>query len=941
MTAVRNLVLSSLAVAACAGGAARPAAPAAPQAHPAANNPAPASQAPPDATAAPGPAQPLLPPPLALATGLMPLRSTGVDQFRAIRPTDDGRGVLIAILDSGLDPGVPGLITTTTGAPKVLDLRDFSGEGAVPLTPVTPAAGGTLLFGGRKLSGLGRISRLAVGGGWYAGLLRELPLGPLPAADLNGDGNNTDAFPVIVVKASDGWVVFIDSNLNGSFDDEMPLHVYGSGREAIALGSKPVTLVANLSDSSGVPRLDFVFDTEGHGTHVAGIAAGHNLFNVAHFDGVAPGAQLIGLKIANDARGGISVSGSMLRAMQYAARFAADHGLPLVMNLSFGVGNEQETRAAIDSLVNAFLVAHPDIVFTIAAGNDGPGLSTMGFPGSADLALTVGASFPGPFARAQMSGAPPGPDVMGDWSSRGGELAKPDLVAPGAAFSSVPGFKTGEEVMVGTSMAAPHVAGLAACLESALVDDKRPIFAADIEQALRVSGAPLAGATPLDQGGGEPRLVAAYRWLVALHQGSSYVVRAAEGGSAAFRRDGLAGPGDTSEVFHVLHVGGLRAATFSLSADVPWLHVPDTVIATPGATEIRVGYDPQALATPGVYVGTVVARNPSDSEAGPLFRLINTVVVPVDLSARALDDERRLIGPSRTRRYFLRVPPSSSFTVRVSLPDSMHQHASVKLFEPSGQPYRDAPDGWGLGGEAGGTVGAAVRAEDVVPGDYELDVTAPPYETVTATAQASLGPVAIGVTTGGVELSNPGALAAQVVVKQELLGVERSVDVAGRGAPAESVTVRAPAWATRISVDVDMPREQWNEFTDFGVTLFDSTGQQIKTGPLNYAFGRLTTDLPPALAGRPITVELFPAFARPDTAPPWRATVRVRFALARPRVLGTAPLSVVAGGRVAVPAPKLGDFVPPPGFLPLLGARVAAVPALDAESIRWYAAGTP
>ena len=44
--------------------------------------------------------------------------------------------MLIAILDSGIDPGTLGLITTSQGTPKVLDLRDFSGEGHVPLAPV-------------------------------------------------------------------------------------------------------------------------------------------------------------------------------------------------------------------------------------------------------------------------------------------------------------------------------------------------------------------------------------------------------------------------------------------------------------------------------------------------------------------------------------------------------------------------------------------------------------------------------------------------------------------------------------------------------------------------------------------------------------------------------------------------------------------------------------
>jgi subtilisin family serine protease len=352
--------------------------------------------APSDAIAAAPPGRtPALPPAVALMAGLMPLRSTGVDGFHIRHPTYDGRGVLIAILDTGVDPGVDGLITTSTGAPKVVELRDFSSEGWVALTPVTPAGDGTVSVDGRALAGAGRIGRLTSSATWYAGVLRELPLGKVPAADLNGDGNNTDAFPVIVVKATDGWVAFVDSNLDGSFEDEMPLHDYREGRETIALGTRPITLAANFAEVNGAPMLDFFFDNGAHGTHVAGIAAGHDLFNVAGFDGVAPGAQLLGLKIANAARGGISVTGSMQRAMQYAARYAEQRNMPLVLNLSFGVGNEVEGRAVIDSIVNAFLAAHPNVVFTISAGNDGPGLSTMGFPGSADLALSVGASYPG------------------------------------------------------------------------------------------------------------------------------------------------------------------------------------------------------------------------------------------------------------------------------------------------------------------------------------------------------------------------------------------------------------------------------------------------------------------------------------------------------------------------------------------------------------------
>ena len=939
MTPRGSRIVLLMMVAAC-GGPRGPGGPGAPTTTPAprlAPATAVAGPAPVDATAAPV-KEPALPPAVALMAGLMPLKSTGVDEFRIRHPTYDGRGVLIAILDTGVDPGVDGLITTSSGAPKVIELRDFSGEGRVALSPVTPAEDGTISVGGQKLAGAGRIGRLTRAGTWYAGLLRELPLGKVPAADLNGDGNNTDVFPVIVVKATDGWAAFIDSNLNGSFEDEMPLHDYRDGRETIALGTKPITLAANFADSGGVPTLDFFFDNGGHGTHVAGIAAGHSLFNLTGFDGVAPGAQLLGLKIANAARGGISVTGSMQRAMQYAARYAEQRNMPLVLNLSFGVGNEREGHAVIDSIVNAFLVAHPDVVFTISAGNDGPGLSTVGFPGSADLALSVGASYPGAFARPPQAGMPAEADVMGWWSSRGGEVIKPDIVTPGVAFSSVPRWDTANEVKGGTSMAAPHAAGLAACLLSAMQQSGRHVSGADLIQALRASAVPFAGETVIDDGAGLPRLEAAYRWLVAGHQGSTYVVRTPSGASAAFRASGLAGPDDTLQLFRVRHAAGLRAAEFLLKSNVPWLSVPSRILAGARETEVPVTYAPAgtggALASPGVYVGVVRGWNPNDSVAGPLFTLANTVVVPYDVSAGPVFDERRAIGRARVQRYPLRVSqPGATLEASVTLPDSAAQGATARLYEPGGQPFRDAEEVT-LGHAEPGTARFVVRAEDLIPGVYELDVFAPPLTAAVVTVRANVAPVALNEVTG-TEAANPGSETAVGRTLASLIGAERTVAVAGRGSIAESVTVRVPEWAGRAVVDVAMPREQWDEFTDFGVTDFDSTGQQVGQGALNYALGRHTVTIAPAVRGHPLTVELFPAFARPAGAHPWRGTVRVRFLLEEPRSLGDGPeVTVVPGGRVAVPLTKRVDLALPDGFTPLLELRVRFKGGLAPDAVR-------
>ncbi|MFL5516036.1 MAG: S8 family serine peptidase, partial [Gemmatimonadales bacterium] len=393
----------ALAALACAGGhRAVPATAPTPAADSAtARRPAAAAPAQPRAAAAESDsARRAAPPAAALAHGWMSLASTGVDRFLRAHPTYDGRGVLVGILDTGIDPGVPGLTTTSTGGPKVLDLRDFSGEGAVPLARLVPR-GDTVEVGGRRLGGFGRVVALSTGGPYYGGTIAEIPLGEPPAADLNGNGAVRDTLAVVVVRAPDGWVLLADTDGDGSLAGERAIHDYLAGREHFGWGPKGseprVNVAANFGEQNGAPTLDLVFDTGGHGTHVSGIAAGHDLYGVAGFDGVAPGAQLLGLKIANSAQGGISTTGSMLRAMDYAIRFAQARNLPLVLNMSFGVGNEIEGQARIDGIVDSVLAQHADVVFAISAGNDGPGLSTIGFPGSASRALSVGATLPGSF----------------------------------------------------------------------------------------------------------------------------------------------------------------------------------------------------------------------------------------------------------------------------------------------------------------------------------------------------------------------------------------------------------------------------------------------------------------------------------------------------------------------------------------------------------------
>ncbi|MGV9450776.1 S8 family peptidase [Streptomyces sp. NPDC003635] len=196
-------------------------------------------------------------------------------------------------------------------------------------------------------------------------------------------------------------------------------------------------------------------DKVGHGTHVASIAAGTGAKSGGKYKGVAPGADILSGKVLDDT--GSGDDSGILAGMEWAAEQGAQ-----VVNLSLG-GMDTPEVDPLEAAVNK-LSAEKGILFAIAAGNSGP--ESVGSPGSADAALTVGAV--------------DDKDKLADFSSTGPRLGdgaiKPDVTAPGvditaaSAKGSVIEQEVGEKpagylTISGTSMATPHVAGAAAILK--------------------------------------------------------------------------------------------------------------------------------------------------------------------------------------------------------------------------------------------------------------------------------------------------------------------------------------------------------------------------------------------------------------------------------------------------------------------------------------------
>ena len=255
------------------------------------------------------------------------------------------------------------------------------------------------------------------------------------------------------------------------------LGVSGSGVGVAVIDSG----VADHPDLAGriVARVDFTGeqsngDPGGHGTHVAGLIAGDGTASGGAWTGVAPRANIVSVRVI-DANGHATLS-AIVAGMQWVLANRATYNIRVV-NLSFGgaalSGYQDDLLASATEMLS-----FAGLVVVVAAGNSGPGQSTITTPADDPFVITVGALDDNGTAGLL-------DDSIASWSSQGptafDAIAKPDLVAPGrkmtglrAAGSTIDTLYPERRVtapgaadpqyftMSGTSMAAPVVAGVAA-----------------------------------------------------------------------------------------------------------------------------------------------------------------------------------------------------------------------------------------------------------------------------------------------------------------------------------------------------------------------------------------------------------------------------------------------------------------------------------------------
>ncbi len=202
---------------------------------------------------------------------------------------------------------------------------------------------------------------------------------------------------------------------------------------------------------------DEAYDDQGHGTHCAGIVAGDGSSSNGKYVGAAPEANLVGVKVL-DSRGSGSFS-NVIKGIQWAVENKEKYSIDVI---SMSLGGYVQQSYKQDPVTQAVEAAYANGITTvIAAGNEGPSSGTIGSPGNAPNALTIGAmDDKGTVDRSD--------DDLAYFSSRGpsriDKLEKPDILAPGVNITSLSNRGNGYVSMSGTSMATPFAAGVAALM---------------------------------------------------------------------------------------------------------------------------------------------------------------------------------------------------------------------------------------------------------------------------------------------------------------------------------------------------------------------------------------------------------------------------------------------------------------------------------------------
>jgi hypothetical protein len=484
-----------------------------------------------------------------------PTFETGAVDFVKQHPKADGRGVTIGLLDTGVDLATPALQKTTTGERKIVDwvtstdpVIDRDGTW-LPMT--TSVTGPTFTYDGKTWNAPAGSYRIST---FHESVTTQGKVTDGQSdGDVNRDGDTTDSWGVLYDPAA--GTVTVDMNDNGDFTDDTPMKPYKDGFQVGYFGTDdPSTDVVERQSFAVQIRKDVPMDPLGgdwtgkkadfvniglvaglHGTHVAGILAGNGLFG-GRMNGAAPGAQIVSSRAC-----GFVTLCTNVAITEGMIDLIVNRGVDIVemtVNGPFALNDGNDT---FSQLYNRLIDTY-GVQIVVPTGNAGPGANTVGDLSSGDKVIAVGASISKETYAANYGAAVADKYKVFTFSSRGpredGGFA-PNLVAPGAAVSTIPawmpsapvaeaGWKlpAGYGMYNGTSMASPQAAGASALLLSAAKQQGIEVTPVQLRTALTSTAKHIKGVQAYEEGAGLIDIVDAWKVIKAGATAHDYTVKA-------------------------------------------------------------------------------------------------------------------------------------------------------------------------------------------------------------------------------------------------------------------------------------------------------------------------------------------------------------------------------------------------------------------------------
>ncbi|EDW59973.2 tripeptidyl-peptidase 2 [Drosophila virilis] len=513
------------------------------------------------------------------------------------------------------------------------------------------------------------------------------------------------SYDCVLFPTENGWLTIIDTTEQGDLEKALRIGEYTRTHETKNVDDF-LSISVNVHDDGNV--LEVVGMCSPHGTHVASIASGNH--NSRDIDGVAPNAKIVSITIGDGRLGSMETGTALVRGITKVMELCREGRRIDVINMSYGEHSNWSNSGRIGELMNE-IVNKYGVVWVASAGNHGPALSTVGTPPdiSQPSLIGVGAYVSPQMMEAEYAMREKLPGNVYTWTSRdpcidGGQGVT--VCAPGGAITSVPQFTMSKsQLMNGTSMAAPHVAGAVALLISGLKQENIEYSPYSIKRAISVTATKLGYVDPYAQGHGLLNVEKAFEHLLEHRQSKDNMLRfsvrvGTNQAKGIHLREGVQRKFVDFNVniepvfFNDKEVDPKEKFNFnvrlSLLPSQPWVQCGSFLDLSYGVRSIVVRIDPTSL-QPGVHSAVVRAYDTDNVRKGPLFEIPVTVVQPHVLEdnqntpiyepASNRADKSVEFQPNTIQRDFIQVPDKATWAVlRLRITDPNRGNDIGKFF---------------------------------------------------------------------------------------------------------------------------------------------------------------------------------------------------------------------------------------------------------------------